>query len=127
VSGRFSRDKGARGEREAAHALAEWLGIKVERAARNGVSTFDLYSDSLSEFAVEVKYLYETPAVEEWWRQAIEQSDGRIPLLMYRFKHKAWRLRLPIGALTNDKTPETEPWVETNLAGFAWLWQHRNG
>ena len=54
MSGRQSRDKGARGEREAARVLSEY-GIPSERAARNGKHAGDLVHP-LELVHIEVKY-----------------------------------------------------------------------
>jgi hypothetical protein len=127
MSGRFSRDKGARGEREAAITLSEALDLEVERAARNGISTFDLDCDALAAYAIEVKFLYEKPDTEAWWKQAIEQSKGRVPMLMYRMKRGKWRVRLPMQHLLGHNNWGHNPWIEVNVDGFAQLWQSQNG
>ncbi len=41
--GRMQRNKGARGELEAAEMLRKHLGIAAERAARNGVTYYNLF------------------------------------------------------------------------------------
>ena len=85
--GAASRNKGARGEREAAKLLLGWLaeaGIDAD-IHRNADQTrsggFDLVG--LPWLAVEVKRA-ETLRQGDWWRQTVAQAKhaGRLPVLM---------------------------------------------
>ena len=96
MSGTFSREKGARGEREVARRLQKELGIPVERAARNGVDgAADIIG--LPEFAVEVKNHAELK-VAQWWQQAVEQTSTTHPhaLLIYKARRGVWHAVLGV-------------------------------
>lgn len=76
MSGRKSREKGARGEREAARFLTS-LGFECTRNARNGISTGDLHGLELClpGVVVEVKFgvqgmAIHTARLREAWEQA---------------------------------------------------------
>ena len=73
MSGKSSRDKGARGELQAAAALRA-LGIDAERAARNGISTQDLLH-TLYGLHVEIKHQAK-PDLWGAFRQAELDSRG---------------------------------------------------
>ena len=73
MSGKMSRDKGARGELKAAEMLRS-LGIYAERSGRLGITAGDL-QHGLHGAHIEVKYR----ARVEWMRamqQAVEDSRG---------------------------------------------------
>lgn len=105
--GAASRNKGARGEREAAKLLLGWLadaGIDADihrnaDQARSG--GFDLVG--LPWLAVEVKRA-ETLRQGDWWRQTVAQAKhaGRLPVLMYRQSRKPWRFRTAARVLVGD-------------------------
>ena len=97
MSGKYSRDKGARGERELFSLLQDELGITIKR---NLSQTQDGGADTtdLPGFSLEVKNHKETTlgSREKWWQQTLEQSDSdNKPVLAYRLsgyaKEKAWR------------------------------------
>ena len=87
----FSRQKGARGEREIATMFRE-LGFDVQRnALQTAVGGADL--TGLPGIAVEIKRV-ETPFQEAWWAQAVSQAtNGRRPVLFYRRSRQPWRVR----------------------------------
>ena len=116
MSGKMSRDKGARGEREAAKVLAEATGFPVDRSARIGkVGAADLVG--LPGFCIEVKYLYGTPVVNQWWKQAVRQADGETPLLMYRLRgHRVWTVRISARYFLPELPVES--WVEMPVDTF---------
>jgi len=105
--GKASRDKGKRGEREAAALLNAWtwsairdMDIEINRDedtrffTRNLNQSDDGGSDLSNEFnlAVEVKRT-KKKQVPAWWRQTLQQAKDvkRIPVLMYRIdKDKEW-------------------------------------
>jgi Holliday junction resolvase len=101
VSGKKSRDKGTRGEREAAKYLRK-LGFEAERNARNGISTDDLHLPGLPNVCVEVKYGYaamdlHTQSLRDAWEQAFNtrMPDGRWPsssTVLWKPPRKPWRL-----------------------------------
>lgn len=85
-----SRDKGARGEREALKLLGAELG---EMLTRNLEQTRDGGGDCLcvKGWAIEVKRV-ESLSRPKWWRQAVEQAArvGAEPMLLYRRNREPW-------------------------------------
>ena len=105
--GARSRNKGARGEREAAKLLLGWLaaaGIDAD-IHRNGDQArsggFDLVG--LPWLAVEVKCA-EALRCGEWWWQTVAQAKhaGRLSALMYRQSRRPWRFRIQAVVLVGD-------------------------
>lgn len=113
VGGSMSRNKGQRGEREAAKLLMGWAAEVVEtmrqygyevpdvelvrnlNQARVGSSgSYDLVG--LDWLALEVKR-HETLNVSAWWRQTLSQvgvsdrGEPQVPLLMYRQNNQRWK------------------------------------
>lgn len=92
MSGRRSRSKGQRGERE-------WAALLVEHgftATRNriGAATDDIIHNVLG-VSFEVKRA-ETLQFSQWWRQAVEQAlPDRVPVLAFRSNGEPWRVVLP--------------------------------
>lgn len=93
---------GKAGERELANLLnklvsdcAVELGVPAPKPlmSRNLSQTRDGGFDILAfEFAVEVKR-QETLAIDKWWAQTIASAGEKyIPVLIYRQKHKQWRV-----------------------------------
>jgi hypothetical protein len=121
MSGKYSRDKGARGEREAAKILSNITGYDVERSARNGVhDAYDL--TGLPGFQIEVKFYgdFTESLADVWWSRiydtAVRKSNDRealIPLLMYRRNHGPWRIR----TLYPDEMDQGS-WVEMTPSTF---------
>ena len=121
-SGKFSRDKGGRGEREFIALLKKYLGC--DNIARNLQQTrnggHDITTDDCAElesFAIEVKRV-EARQLGAWWAQAERQavSSGRRPLLAYRKNGEDWRIMLEMTPqdfavyalrLCNDERRET--------------------
>ncbi len=88
--GRFSRDKGKRGEREFAGIMSDWLGTKVvRRLGQERDEGHDL--KGIDGFAVEVKRV-EKPEPSRWWRQATKSAAavGLRPAVAYRQNGKPW-------------------------------------
>ena len=111
MSGRFSRDKGQRAEREIIRLLQPLVDIAYSTAghtppqlARNLAQSrfggFDVVG--LNWLALEIKF-QESLHIATWWEQTKRQADlGREPILIYRRKHARWRVvmfgLLPFGA-----------------------------
>ena len=105
MSGKKSRDKGARGEREAAKFLTR-LGFGCSRNARNGISTGDLTAiESLPNVHIEVKFGYgamdiHTADLRKAWEQAALEAWGSVPgsevgplpTVLWKPLRKPWRL-----------------------------------
>ena len=103
-TGRWSRNKGARGERQVAMLLSSILGTKIERklgASRAGGSDIELegkdYTDGRGVarhhpgWSVEVKH-HNTLRVDSWWEQTLTQAETeeRRPLLIWRRDREDW-------------------------------------
>lgn len=94
--GKFSRNKGAVGEREFCNVLREWLGDGVMR--RLGQARDEGHDiDGTDPFAVEVKRC-ETLAIPKWWRQACKSAAAteQRPALAYRQNGKQWRVMVEL-------------------------------
>lgn len=91
MSGKASRNKGARGERELFKLLSDRLGIIV---TRNLSQTRDAGCDSLSVpgFTIECKRV-EAGFQSAWMRQAIAaiRPGHEIPVVFYRASRQPWR------------------------------------
>jgi hypothetical protein len=92
MTGRMSRNKGARGENELAAILTDELGTVVKRKlgqARNGEDDIEV-----GKFRIEVKRR-ETLAVMQWVRQ-IEACTpaSQVPLVVFRQNGQEWRVVL---------------------------------
>lgn len=106
MSGKSSRSKGQRGEREVCKLLQPIMDKvtapyaryfeHLPRAARNLDQTRDGGHDiaGLPFLALEVKRC-ETVQLNKWWNQAVKQAKGgRIPVLLWRQSRKPWRCRM---------------------------------
>lgn len=111
--GKLSRDKGARGEREALHLLKRELGQVAENVQRNYLEQSahggcDLVG--LPPFAIEIKRAKAYSA--KWSVQAAEQaarvSDSAIPVVMYRLDRHDWRVEIPGRYLIDELANENE-------------------
>lgn len=112
-----SRTKGSGGERELCHRFEELLSVTLARnlqQTRKGGHDLIVTGGEpemvalLERFAVEVKRAATAPPCirENWWRQAQQQADrvSREPLLAWRIDRQAWRIVLPMRALTRRET-----------------------
>lgn len=104
----MSRNKGQRGEREAAALLMKWAAEVVGMLREYGYEVPDVElvrnlnqarvgSDGsydlvgLDWLALEVKR-QEALNVNAWWDQTVRQcGEGQVPLLMYRQNNQRWR------------------------------------
>ena len=107
MSGRASRDKGGRGEREAISLLQPVVDGVCEEA---GMPSFELVRDSrqryqkklydifgLPWFAFEIKRVENQSGIGGWWRQVREATkEGQIPVLMYRQNNRPWMVRTKV-------------------------------
>jgi hypothetical protein len=90
MTGKMSRNKGARGENELAAILSDELGTVVKRKlgqARNGEDDIEI-----GKFRIEVKRR-ETLAIMAWVRQ-IEACTPKtqVPLVVFRQNNQEWRV-----------------------------------
>jgi Holliday junction resolvase len=90
-----SRDKGARLEREAAHALNSELGLRTERGARNGVrGGADLIGVPGVRF--EVKGRKSIGALRFLDQARTEAKAGEVPVVLMRENAGDWVLMVPL-------------------------------
>lgn len=91
MSGRRSRNKGRRGEREVFNLLNERLGYEAFK--RNLIQSREGGSDSVTDlpFAIEVKR-QESLQITAWVKQMREQAEaaGKQGVLMYRRNGEEW-------------------------------------
>lgn len=89
--GKFSRDKGKRGERELFKILNDYLGEPL--FGRNLIQSREGGADSDSQLpvAIEVKY-QETLRLPAWLEQTKQQAAdaGKLPVLAYRRSREPW-------------------------------------
>lgn len=117
MSGKKSRNKGARGERDVIQLLQpvvnqvyEAFDLEIPKLQRN-----TLQSDSggvdiagLEWIALEIKW-QESNGVNGWWKQCLEQAgQTKEPVLIYKSNRVAWSVRmhgcLVIGNLGRGET-----------------------
>lgn len=93
-----SRRKGARLEREAAHALRSELGLEATRSARNGVDgAADLDVPPGARFEVKGRRKIGAMRFMDQARVAASQDHrGSVPVVMMREDAKGWVLMIPI-------------------------------
>jgi len=99
VSGKRSRDKGKRGEREAAKAIVEHLEIDARRGQQfaGGGDSPDVVI-GLPGVHVEVKRT-ETLSVYKAMEQARDDADGKVPLVLHRRNKREWLAIVPLADL----------------------------
>lgn len=102
MSGKFSKNKGANAEREAAALIVSWLepvysgaGLEPPTLSRNLEQVrsggYDLVG--LDWLALEVKR-HENLQIESWWKQTVAQAGpGQLPVLMFRQNRSPWRFK----------------------------------
>lgn len=103
MGGKMSRNKGQRGEREAAALLQPIVNeVYVEAGfapplfKRNLMQTREGGYDivGLDWLALEIKR-QETLSISTWWKQTLKQAgEEQTPVLMYRKNHAKWRVML---------------------------------
>lgn len=108
--GQMSRNKGARGEREAI-ALLQPVVNRV--CADCGKVPFALIRDTRQRYqaklydvfgipwmALEVKRVENQSGLEGWWRQTLAATkEGQTPVLMYRQNNQPWKVRTRVTVL----------------------------
>lgn len=85
-----SRQKGARGEREAAGAWSAVFGCQARRGQQfaGGPDSPDVLTD-MAGIHIEVKRT-ERGNPYLWMEQAADDADGKVPLVMHRRNGKGW-------------------------------------
>lgn len=110
MSGKFSRDKGKRGEREFAALISELTGYELTRNLNQSrESGHDL--NGIEWISLEVKN-QNVLKINDWWKQTVEQakSCNKVPVLAYKIPYSGWRVRMQITELLGIKVPETVQW-----------------
>jgi hypothetical protein len=115
----MQRNKGKRGEREAAELLREVTGRDVQRRVRQNDGDSDLLG--LDGWCIEVKRARRVTdgMVESWWDQTVDQARAAQlrPLLLYRHDRGSWRF-------VWSPTPNTHP--DMTVTGSADIWWRLN-
>lgn len=110
MSGRKSRDKGARGEREFAAKLRE-LGFDAERGAqRSGSPDSPDVKSSLKWAHFEVKRR-ESLSLYPAMQQAVEECGDKVPVVAHRRNRKEWLVIMHLedfAKLADGSLPERE-------------------
>lgn len=99
MTGAYSRNKGARGERELCRLLSDNLGqsftrqLKQYQQAQHG----DI-EQLVGPYLIEAKNHATTDGMKCWWQQAVTAADKRsaVPCLAYKMPRKGWRFRVPL-------------------------------
>lgn len=100
MSGAFSRNKGARAERELCTLLRDNLGGDYNRNLKQYQKSQEGDIEQLvGPYLVESKS-HATLNVKAWWGQivaaAAKHPGGPIPCLAYKLPRKGWRFRIPL-------------------------------
>ena len=97
MSGKFSRDKGARGEREVANLLKPVLGDSVCRGVgqtQRGSTAADVEG---TLYWIECK-TGKRPNIRAAMQQAEEATDGRPPVVFSKRDSEGWYVTMKVGA-----------------------------
>ena len=97
--GRSQRDKGKRGERLAAKAIQECLGLPARRGVqfRGGPDSPDLEVQAPG-LHWEVKFV-EREAVRAWMEQAIAESGDDVPVVLHKRSNWEWLVTVQLERL----------------------------
>lgn len=98
MSGRASRDKGARGERELARLLMDNLGGEFCRLLKQYQKAQEADIEQLAgPYSIEVKNCA-TLNLKTWWHQAVAAAEkrGAVPCLAYKLARKGWKFVVPM-------------------------------
>jgi hypothetical protein len=97
--GRAQRQKGKRGERQAAKAVTAALGVSARRGVqfKGGPDSADIEVDILGVHW-EVKFV-ERESVRTWMAQACEESGGQVPVVLHKRSRGEWLITLQLERL----------------------------
>jgi hypothetical protein len=90
MSGKSSRDKGQRGEREVCKMLRGELGLESLSRDLSQTRAGGCDISELKGWSIEVKY-QETLHINAWWQQCLDQCKNTKPLLIYRKSRQPWK------------------------------------
>lgn len=97
--GRSQRQKGKRGERMAAKAVAESLGVQARRGVqfKGGADSADIEVE-IPGVHWEVKFV-EREAVRSWMAQARAECGAGVPVVLHKRSREEWLVTLPLERL----------------------------
>ena len=100
MGGAFSRNKGARNERELCALLRDNLGGDYNRNLKQYQKTQEGDIEQLvGPYLIESK-AHATLNLKSWWQQILTAASkhpaGPIPCLAYKVPRKGWRFRVPL-------------------------------
>lgn len=100
MSGKKSRDKGKRGEREAAKLMSNLLGVEVTRGVQYKGSPDSPDLSGLEQYGLHVEVKRDERTVSASMYNAIEQSrqesGGKIPFVLARKNNARWLLTIDV-------------------------------
>lgn len=93
---RSQREKGKRGERDAAKAVSMAFGVRCRRGVQyqGGPSSADIQVE-IPGIHWEIKFV-EREAVRAWVKQAIADAGTKVPVVMHRKSRAPWLITLPL-------------------------------
>ncbi len=102
MTGAYSRNKGARAERELCGLLREYLGVEATRQLKQYQQAQQGDIEQLiGRFLIEIKN-QATLSPQEWWRQALAAAKAKgscLPCVAYRLPNRGeyyrWRFIVP--------------------------------
>lgn len=117
-----SRSKGKAGELEIAHLVAEHTGFPAKRRVRQHEGDSDI--EGVPGWSIEVKrYATATKAdITSWWKQAVAQSNGALPVLMYRLDRADWRAVWPASVLLTMQSAPMWEQIEWTCESTVEVW-----
>lgn len=93
---RAQREKGKRGERQAAKAVSAALEVRCRRGVQyqGGAESADIQVE-IPGVHWEVKFV-EREAVRQWMRQAEQDAGDKVPVVLHRKSRAPWLVTLPL-------------------------------
>lgn len=97
--GRSQRQKGKRGERQAAKAVSEALGVRARRGVqyKGGAGSADIEVE-IPGIHWEVKFV-ERESVRAWMSQAREECGSSVPVVLHKRSREEWLVTVPMERL----------------------------
>lgn len=111
MTGRASRDKGARAERECVKLLGGLLGLELSRNFKQwGQGQEGDIAELVGPYCVEAKF-HAAESLKPWWAQvcAAARKRNAVPCLAVKTARKGWRFLVPL----------PQAWA----TGQAWAWE----
>lgn len=95
--GRSQREKGKRGERQAAAAFTDATGLPARRGVqyKGGTDSPDIEVQGLLGMHWEVKHV-ERESVRAWMEQATRDAGDCVPIVVHRKNGKPWLVTVPL-------------------------------